>query len=214
MAEGVSREGLDRLTTGDGRLRMRERVFLFRRNRLAQQGSVLSRGWCRAHKAPKWIADQLHHAERISNKGKQDWKGTKNVNQRVRYIEEISQIKNLEGTVFFATYPDNQQEYWDYTVDALSMAIQRFGEDRRCFVRHQGFGYKTREKLKAALAVTGFDFEIQTGSEKRAEIRLADAICGYLGLTQFNADSKNVNAYPAMPSWFIDLKNKAPVMEG
>lgn len=158
----------------------------------------------------KWIADQLAFAERISGKGKQDWKGTKNYKNRVRYIEEALDIENLKGTVFYATYPENQREYWAYTVDALSRAVCRFGIDRKTLMRHQGFNYQTRGKLKGALKEMGRDFEIQTGSDKRAEIRLADAVCGYLGLLLFNADSPVANAYPAVPDWFIDLKHEAP----
>lgn len=52
----------------------------------------------------KWIADQLHHAERVSGKGKQDWKGEKNVKIRIRYLEEVFAIKGLHGAVFIARF--------------------------------------------------------------------------------------------------------------
>jgi hypothetical protein len=161
----------------------------------------------------KWIEDQLHHAERVSGKGKQDWKGEKNVNRRVRYLQEVFAIQNLRGTVFYCAFPDNAQDYWGYTVEAITMALARFGVDRRNYIRHQGFGFKTRQKLTAALAAGNYDFEIQTGSEKRAEIRLADAICGFLGLSLFNAGCSTADFYPAIPDWFINLKNEAPVMK-
>lgn len=162
-------------------------------------------------KHQKWTADQIAHAERVSDKGRQDWKGTKNVKQRIRYIEEVLKIANLRGAVFFATYPNNDRKYFDCTVDALTRAVIQFGQDRKTLIRHQGFNYKTREKLKAALTETGRDYEIQTGSEKRAEIRLADALCGYLGLVLFNQDERNRNYYPPVPDWFLDLTNEAPV---
>jgi hypothetical protein len=161
----------------------------------------------------KWIADQLHHAERVSGKGKQDWKGEKNVKIRIRYLEEVFAIKGLHGAVFYRSFPQNEQNYWDYTASTLSSALPLFGAGRMNDVRHQGFNFRTREKLKGDLECSGCAFQIQTGSEKRAEIRLADAICGFLGLTLFNADSPTAKLYPAMPDWFIELKNEAPVME-
>jgi hypothetical protein len=153
----------------------------------------------------KWIQDQLHHAERVSDKGRQDWKGTKNVRQRSRYIEEVLEIQNLKGRVFYAAYADNQKNYWQYTVDALTKAIVKLGADGRCLMRHQGFNYNTRTKLADALACAGCDYEIQTGSEKRAEIRLADALCGYVGLVMFNSESQFAKYFPDLPDWFIDL---------
>lgn len=159
----------------------------------------------------KWITDDLHAAERTSDKGKQDWKGTKNPVCRINYIERILQIEALKGTVFYAAYENHEKEYWDYTVDALALGIQRFGRTCHSIVRHQGFNYRTREKLKAALIDTGCSYEIQTGSkEKRAEIRLADALAGYVGLVRFNR-SATANHYPQPPDWFVDLKHEAPL---
>lgn len=160
-----------------------------------------------------WTAEQLGHAERVSSKGKQDWKGTKNVGQRVRYIEEVLAIQNLKGTIFFAAYENNHKEYWDYTVDALFRVIQRFGRNRRSLIRHHALNFKSREKLKAALSSVGHRYEIQTGSEKRAEIRLADAICGYIGLQMYNSNHESAGLFPPIPDWFVDLKNEAPLQE-
>jgi hypothetical protein len=161
----------------------------------------------------KWIADQLHHAERVSGKGKQDWKRR----------EERQDSDSLPGGGrryhgpswgrVYRSFPQNEQNYWDYTASTLSSALPLFGAGRMNYVRHQGFNFRTREKLKGDLECSGCAFQIQTGSEKRAEIRLADAICGFLGLTLFNADSPTAKLYPAMPDWFIELKNEAPVME-
>lgn len=161
----------------------------------------------------QWIADDLHHAERVSCKGKQDWKGTKNIHQRIRYISEVLQIERLRGTVFYAAYENNKKEYWTYTVDALSMAIQRFAADRHSIVRHQGFNFKSREKLKKAMSDAGCSFEIQSGSQqKRAEIRLADALAGYLGMSMYG-DSTTAGYFPDVPEWFVDLKHEAPLQE-
>ena len=108
--------------------------------------------------------------------------------------------------MFYAAYEDNEKEYWTYTVDALARAIRYFGTDRRSFVRHQGFDFKSRRKLKAALTAD-YSFEIQSGSEKRAEIRLADALCGYLGIAKYS-QGQMADKYPPLPAWFIDLKTK------
>lgn len=159
----------------------------------------------------KWIADDLHLAERVSMKGKQDWKGTKNIEQRIRYIQEILSIDNLQGSVFYSAYENHDKQYWDYTVDALTRAVGRFGANRHSIIRHQGFNYRSREKLKAALAVSGYSYEIQSGSqEKRAEIRLADALSGYIGLVRFSG-AQTASYYPDIPAWFVDLKHEAPL---
>lgn len=157
-----------------------------------------------------WIRDDLEQVERACGKGKQDWKGTKNLSHRIDYIERVLEIQHLQGTVFYAEYLNNKKEYWSYTVDALTLAIQRFGVGRISLIRHQGFNAKTRQKFKASLRSCGCEFEIQSGSDKRAEVRLADALCGYVGLVKHNADNESANYYPNMPDWFIDLKTKPP----
>lgn len=154
--------------------------------------------------------DQLSQAERVSSKGKQDWKGTKNLQRRIRYIETVVKIPELTGAFFYACYENNERKYWEYTVDAIRLAILRFGQDRHCIVRHQGFNYRTREKLREALAELDYSFEIQTGSTKSVEVRLADGICGYLGLMLFNGDSQQASYYCAVPESFVNLKNEAP----
>lgn len=156
-----------------------------------------------------WMKQQLEHAERVSCKGKQDWKGTKLLSQRVRYISEVLKIKNIQGTIYYAAYRNNNRDYWRCTTDALVRAIGRYAAGRHCIVRHQGFNAKTRMKLHEALRCAGVDYEIQSGSEKRAEIRLADALCGYISLMQIN-ESKTVSVFPEIPGWFVDLKNEAP----
>lgn len=144
-----------------------------------------------------------------SCKEKQDWKGTKNVERRIRYINELLTIRNLEGAVFYAAYENNRKEYWDYTVDALFRAVRRFGVNRFSIIRHQGLNFRSREKLKSALSSVGSKYQIQTGSDKRAEIRLADGLCGYIGLMRYNSEGSTARYFPAIPSWFIDLKNEA-----
>jgi hypothetical protein len=119
-------------------------------------------------------------------------------------------IENVRGTVFYSEYLNNQKEYWAYTVDALVRAIHCFGNGRHSIVRHQGFNYKSREKLKSSLADSGHSFEIQSGSEKRAEIRLADGLAGYLGLVK-HSGSATADHYPNVPDWFMDLKHEAPL---
>jgi hypothetical protein len=155
----------------------------------------------------KWIVDDITHAERASGKGKQDWKGTKNVAIRSDYIERVLNIENLNGSVFYAAYEDNQKQYWDYTVDALARAIQFFAPDEHCIIRHQGFNHKTREKLKASLAISGASFEIQTGDIKRSEIRLADALAGFIGVVKYSG-TDSANYYPDVPGWFLNLTEK------
>jgi hypothetical protein len=157
-----------------------------------------------------WIAEEVQHAERASGKGKQDWKGTKNVAIRADYLNRILEIGNLNGTVFYAAYENHQKEYWDYTVDAIGMAIRRFAPDAHSIIRHQGFNYRTREKLKAELTTSGTSFEIQTGADKRCEIRLADALSAFIGIVKYSG-SDSANHYPDVPDWFVDLKNEAPI---
>lgn len=41
------------------------------------------------------------------------------------------------------------------------------------------------------------------------EIRLADALCGYLGICH-NEESRVADKFPVMPDWFVDLKKQAP----
>ena len=158
----------------------------------------------------QWIADQIQHAERASAKGKQDWKGTKNPKQRIDYLERIFAIEDLKGTIFYAAYENHEKDYWSYTVDALSIAVARFAQNSHSFIRHQGFNYKTREKLKAHLRMSGASFEIQSGADKRCEIRLADALAGFIGVVKYSG-SDSANLYPDIPEWFVDLKNEAPI---
>ena len=105
---------------------------------------------------------------------------------------------------------NNRREYWAYTVEALVLAITRFGKDRHNIVRHQGLNFKSRQKLKQALAGSGYSVEIQSGSEKRAEIRLADALSGYLGLVRHNPDSRSASDFPNVPDWIVNLKKRSP----
>ena len=157
-----------------------------------------------------WVKDELEQAERASGKGKQDWKGTRHVPHRVNYIERVLAMENLRGTFFYAEYTNNRKEYWAYTVEALVLAITRFGKDRHNIVRHQGLNFKSRQKLKQALARSGYSIEIQSGSERRAEIRLADALSGYLGLVRHNSGSRSAADFPNVPEWVVNLKNEAP----
>ena len=159
-----------------------------------------------------WIRDELEQIERVSGKGKQDWKGTKNPRVRVDYIERVIALEQMQGTAFYAEYLNNDKEYWLYTVDALERAIKRFGAGCHNIVRHQGLNYKSREKLKEDLRSVGYSVEIQTGSEKRAEIRVADGLAGYLGLVKHNPDSSTANYFPDVPDWIIDLKAEAPTL--
>lgn len=158
----------------------------------------------------QWIKSDLEQAERASGKGKQHWKGTRYVPHRVNYIERVLGITNLEGTIFYAEYVNNSREYWAYTVEALVLAIRRFGVDRHNILRHQGLNYKSREKLKSALKADGHSLEIQSGSEKRTEIRLADGIAGYLGLVRHNKENKSAGDFPDVPDWIINLRAEAP----
>lgn len=158
----------------------------------------------------QWIKSDLEHAERASGKGKQDWKGTKNPSVRANYIERVLAIEQMRESVFYAEYLNNDREYWSYTVDALTLAIKKFGDGKHNIVRHQGLNYKSRQKLKYNLLECGLSVEIQSGSDKRAEIRVADGLAGYLGLVRHNPESPSVNLYPDIPDWIIDLKSEAP----
>jgi hypothetical protein len=154
----------------------------------------------------KWIADELLHAERASGKGKQDWKGTKHLGHRIDYIRRLLQIEAMRGSVFYACYERNEREYWTYTVDALLRALAFFGSGRRNIVRHQGFNYRSREKLRAALVGTGLEVHIESGNkEKRCEIRAADALAGYLGLMKYGS-TETSNYYPDVPDWLVNLR--------
>jgi hypothetical protein len=110
-----------------------------------------------------WIATEIQQAERASGKEKRDWKEAKNVAQRVDYLNRIFTIKNLVGTVFYAACENHKKEYWDYTVDALALAIERFSPKGNAIVRHQGFDAKTREKLEEELKRRECSCEIQSG---------------------------------------------------
>jgi hypothetical protein len=157
-----------------------------------------------------WMKDELEHAERASGKGKQDWKGTKHAGIRADYIQRVFDIEHMRQSMFYAEYLNNGKEYWSYTVDTLDRAIRRFGEGRHNIVRHQGLNYKSREKLKGELKNAGYSVEIQSGSEKRAEIRAADGLAGYLGLVKHNPENPAIRHYPNVPAWIVDLKNEAP----
>ena len=159
-----------------------------------------------------WIKGDLEQAERLSGKGKQDWKGTKHAGIRANYISRVFEIEQMQGTIFFAEYLNNKKEYWAYTVDALECAIKRFGADKHNIIRHQGLNYRSREKLKSDLTKAGYSIEIQSGSEKRAEIRAADAVAGYLGLVRHNGESSTAHLYPDVPEWIINLKDEAPTV--
>jgi hypothetical protein len=157
-----------------------------------------------------WTRDQLLQIERVSGKDKKDWHATKNPLQRRRYIEEVLKIEALRGAVFHAEYRDNGKNYFDCTVDALVSAIATYGEDRHNIVVHQGFAFAARTRLARALERQGHSYEIQPGNQnKRVEIRLADALCGYVGMMS-DPDNVYANAFPELPEWFVDLKKRSP----
>lgn len=157
-----------------------------------------------------WTRDQLVQVERVSGKDTKDWHDTKNPVQRRRYIEEVLKIDALNGAVFSSEYRDNGKRYFDCTVDALTRAIERFGQHRHNIIIHQGFAYGARQKLKTELKKLGCSFDIQPGNQdRRPEIRLADSLCGYLAMMR-DPGNRHASAFPNVPEWFIDLKTKPP----
>jgi hypothetical protein len=158
----------------------------------------------------KWNRHDLLQAEAVSMKDRKDWSDTKNAYQRIKYIEVVLGMGGLRGRVFFACYR-NTKDYWNLTVATLDAALHHFcGGDCRRLISHQGFNSQTRYKLRKALTARGWRVEVDPAGQKlHPEMRLADALCGYLGICH-NEDSKVADKFPEMPDWFVNLNENAP----
>ena len=121
------------------------------------------------------VRAHLYAAEEQSRKGKRCWAGT-DARINADYLSRALDTELLAGRVFYQRYR-NASPTWDNTVDALALALKRFGDrGRRCILAHEGFGSGTRKKLERALR--GLVAEVRSGqSERRPEIRLADPQC-------------------------------------
>jgi hypothetical protein len=71
-------------------------ALLDQRERLRQRVQQASSGYRR------WNRLDLLRAESVSMKGRNDWHATKNVAQRVKYIESVLALDGLQGRVFYA----------------------------------------------------------------------------------------------------------------
>jgi hypothetical protein len=158
-------------------------------------------------KTRRWTRHQLLHAESVSLKGKKDWHATKNQAQRVKYIETITDIAELRGCVFHDCYRNNAKNYWSMTVDSLDRALTRFSCQQAAIVFHQGFNSGSRNKLQKDLRERGHDVSVASANQENLpEVRLADAVCGYLGVLE--SRGRIANAYPDCPEWLVDLKQE------
>lgn len=157
-----------------------------------------------------WTRDDLLHVERVSMKNKRAWNETKVLAQRTRYIRDVLRIQHLQSRLFYATYRDNGRQTWTCTADAICLAVKRFAPNGHAIIKHQGFEYGAREKLRESLDPLGISYEIQPANQlKHAEIRLADALCGYLRTCQ-DGTPEMADRFDPPPEWLVDLKNEAP----
>ena len=158
----------------------------------------------------KWNRHALLHAESVSLKGKLKWSDTTNHAQRIKYLQVALNLDELRGRIFFGRYTDtNKGKYWTHTLDSLSEAMCTFAAGRCCAVHHQGLNAGSRDRMKKDLRSRGFDAHVHPADQSlRPEIRLADALCGYLGIC-CDPDHKMINAYPERPDWFVETNKSA-----
>jgi hypothetical protein len=155
----------------------------------------------------KWNRHDLLQAESVSMKEKKDWHSTKNIAQRIKYIEVVLQMPDLQGRVFYCTCRNNQKNYWELTVDSLELAIKQLCDGCVTLVHHQGFNASTRDKLRKDLKARGLDVKVIPGDQSiKPEVRLADALCGFIGVHE--GGGPLCAKYPELPAWFVDLKKQ------
>ena len=101
---------------------------------------------------------------------------------KVRYLDECFKLEALRGRLFFRTHADIRPATFMYcTAQTLMAAADILGGDR-CQVKaaHEGFTQGKRKRLEQMLTPRG-RFEVRSGAfEAKPEIRLADALCGFL----------------------------------
>jgi len=152
------------------------------------------------------IWKELLRIEDESGKDGSDWHRTKDVARRQRYLQGALKIEALRGRIFYEPH-HNTNDTWLNTVQTLRRAVTRFGNDKRCIVAHEGFTRAARERLKYDIRRVHAtrQFEIAPGNlEHNPFVRLADALAGFVGLSQRNPNGADrIGRFP--DEWFVDL---------
>lgn len=123
----------------------------------------------------RWNRHDLLHAENVSLKGRKDWHETKNIAQRVQYIEIVLELERLREHMFYTHFTDTSKEhYWQHTVDTLCLAIAHFTDQETAVVHHQGLNGGSRDRLKKNLRERSYKVHVKPApQELKPEVRQA-----------------------------------------
>lgn len=119
--------------------------------------------------------------EKESGKGLLKWKKT-HPKIRERYLKRILEIKELQNSVFYASY-QNRKDYIPLTESAITKAIlQKAKGDYRTTIYIHGFNPAEEKKVIKELKRFKIKYRKVKGMRESASplIRLADAIVGFI----------------------------------
>jgi hypothetical protein len=161
----------------------------------------------------------LTKVEERTDKGAKDWHSTKDPIIRVRYIEEVLDMSQLVGRIFYGGGTLLPDQFWKARVDILSAAVERYSQGGTC--RHEmateGLTGRPRQQLERDLRNRGLRrVTVEAASiANDPETRCADALAGYIRAKLFE-DSQRSQDLPSLPDWLVDLlplqKENPPVV--
>ena len=156
------------------------------------------------------VRNALLEAEQGSRKGHADWFRTSH-EKRERYIEAVLGIESLRRRIFFCPFDALlDSEYWGAIQTTLDAAICVYSTGRcHHLIAHEGLQGKTRFLLRRALMKRGHSrIGMDSGQlAKDPEIRLADAIAGYVRCELYRGDSQRA-VLTNIPDFFENLEPK------
>lgn len=151
----------------------------------------------------------LTKIESRSGKGQRDWHSTKDPLIRARYVEGVLSSSPFVGRVFYRAAPRLQSsEYWDFRVEALTLAVLKYTHRGRCHheIAQEGFTAGSRLKLQRELKGRGLKRvtvePCDVGVDE--EIRCADALAGFIRTKLFDGAGSS-ELLPALPDWLLNL---------
>lgn len=153
------------------------------------------------------VREALLVAERISRKGIKDWYRT-HPRDRQAYLDSVFDIASLRGRIFFRAFDSlTNDQKWGAMAGALKTAIARFTPgDCHHVVYPEGLQAGPRRQLRIDLKNRGCE-RVSVDAcrfETEPEIRLADALAGYVRAELYRGDGQR-SVLTNLPDWLLDL---------
>jgi hypothetical protein len=156
------------------------------------------------------VSRALLEAEQSTQKGRRDWFRTPR-DKRERYLEAVLGINSIRGRIFYCPFDCiSKSQYWQARLDALGAAIIVFTPGHcQHLMAHDGLQGNSRHQLRRGLSTNGHTgVVVESGQfENDPEIRLADAIAGYVRSELYRGDGQR-SALTNIPDFFVDLEPK------